>query len=499
MKRNVLLPLWFLLFAMAVNASARQPNIVILYVDDLGYGDLSCYGATAVQTPHVDKLAAEGLRFTDAHCPASTCTPSRFTLLTGRFALRNNAAILPGDAPALIRPGMPTLPAMLKEQGYTTAVLGKWHLGLGDGNIDWNGEVAPGPLEMGFDFSYIIPATGDRVPCVMVKNHHVEGLDSEDPIKVSFKQKVGSDPTGRERPDLLSQQADEQHSDTIVNGVSRIGFMSGGHAARWRDETVPYQMLREARGFMETNKEKPFFLYFAFHDVHDPHMPGHRFKGASGLGLREDTILQMDWFTGQLVDCIEALGLKENTLIIFSSDNGPVLTDGYMDEGLETLGDHRPAGPYRGGKYSAFEAGTRVPHIVTWPGTIQPGISDALVGHVDLYASIARLIGYELQDGEAPDSMDTLDAFMGRADKAREFLVEESYTLGLRSKQYKYIRPVAKKGQNWIEENKNIESGLSTEAQLFDLSNDPGESRNIAGNHPETVQKMETELQRLIK
>jgi arylsulfatase A-like enzyme len=489
---------WTAVLGLALSVQAETPNIVLLYVDDLGYGDLGCYGATAVETPHVDRLAGEGLRFTDAHCPAATCTPSRYSLLTGRYAFRRGAEILDGNAPLLITPGTPTLPGMLKENGYATAVIGKWHLGLGDGTVDWNGAVAPGPLEIGFDFSYIIPATGDRVPCVMLKNHHVEGLDPDDPIQVSYGKRIGDGPTGKERPDLLRQQADDQHTETIINGISRIGYMSGGHAARWRDETVPYQMLREARGFIRANRDRPFFLYFAFHDIHDPNLPDHPFVGATGMGPRGDAIVQMDWFTGQLVHFLEQQGLKENTLIIFSSDNGPVVTDGYEDHGLELLGDHRPAGPFRGGKYSAYEAGTRVPHIVVWPGTIRPGISDALVGHVDLYASIARLIGHPLGDGEAPDSLDTLDVFLGRSQGGREFLLEEAFTLALRTQTAKYIQPVQKQGHAWIQANKNIASGLSTEPQLFDVEKDPGETRNLAASRPETLAMMEAELRRIV-
>ena len=301
-KRFLTLIFSSLLLLGTLIAKTDTPNIVIIYVDDLGYGDLSCYGAKEVQTPNIDKLAQGGLQFTDGHCSAATCTPSRFSLLTGRYAFRDGAAILPGDAPMLIQPGMPTLPSMLQKKGYKTAVIGKWHLGLGDGNIDWNGKITPGPLEIGFDYSYLIPATGDRVPCVLVENHHVAGLDSEDPIEVNYKTKVGNDPTGLENYAMLRQGADFEHAKTIVNGISRIGYMSGGNAARWRDETIPYQMLAKARTFMNENKNQPFFMYFAFHDIHVPRLPAHRFEGATNMGPRGDAIVQMDWVTGQLME-----------------------------------------------------------------------------------------------------------------------------------------------------------------------------------------------------
>src|SRR4051812_27058396 len=199
---------WVLIIAafagcQSVKKDNSRPNIIIIYIDDLGYGDVSCYGATRVQTPNVDRLAKNGLQFTDAHCTAATCTPSRFSLLTGSYAFRNEAAILPGDAPLLIRPGTATLPAMLQHAGYATAVIGKWHLGLGDGVINWNKRIQPGPAQIGFDYSFLIPATLDRVPTVFVENQQVVNLNPNDPITVSYDHKVGTDPTGLERPDML--------------------------------------------------------------------------------------------------------------------------------------------------------------------------------------------------------------------------------------------------------------------------------------------------------
>ncbi len=494
--------LFFILVAFfslnSLLAKDEKPNIVIIYVDDLGYGDLSCYGATNVQTPNVDQLAKNGIRFTDAHCSAATCTPSRYSLLTGSYAFRNNASILPGDAPLIIDVNTPTLPGMLQKKGYKTAVIGKWHLGLGDGNVDWNSEIKPGPLEIGFDYSYLIPATGDRVPCVMVENHHVLGLDPKDPIQVSYKKKVGNDPTGIEQPELQRFKADKEHAKTIVNGVGRIGYMTGGNAARWKDETVPYQMLHKARTFMNENKDEPFFLYFAFHDIHVPRLPDHRFEGATSMGVRGDAIVQMDWVTGQLMQHLEDLGISENTMIIFSSDNGPVLNDGYEDQAIDKLGTHQPAGPYRGGKYSAYEASTRVSTIVQWPAVIKPGVSDALIGHVDLYASIAALLGHKLTGNEAPDSYNLLEALIGQSEKGRDFLLEESFTYSLRKGNYKYIQPVKKWLPKWIEEKKNIESGGSFKPQLFDLSKDIREEKNVAEKKTKLVKEMQAEIDRII-
>jgi arylsulfatase A len=487
-----------IIFGGLVVQAEEKPNIVIIYLDDLGYGDVSSYGAIDVETPNVDRMAENGIKFTDAHASAAMCTPSRFSLLTGSYAFRENATILPGDAPILIKEKTPTLPGMLQKHGYKTAVIGKWHLGLGDGNVDWNDKIAPGPLEVGFDYSYLIPATGDRVPCVLVENHHVVGLDPDDPIEVSYGEKIGDDPTGLENPELLRYGADEQHAKTIVNGISRIGYMSGGNSARWNDETVPHQMLHKARNFISENKENPFFLYFSFHDIHVPYTPDYRFQGASEIGLRGDAIVQMDWITGQLMTHLEKLGIAENTMIVFSSDNGPVLTDGYDDGAPENLGKHKPSGPFRGGKYSAYEAGTRVPTIVYWPSVIEPGLSDALWGQVDLYASVAAMLNHELKDGEAPDSENVMDAIMGKSDEGRECLLKEAYTFTLRKGDYKYIQPVEEVEQSWIENTKGIESGLQTVPQLYDLSKDISETTNIADKEKKILREMKKELERIV-
>lgn len=488
-----------LIYIVGFSQTKSKPNIIIIYVDDLGYGDLSCYGAKAVQTPNVDKLANEGVLFTDAHCSASTCTPSRFSLLTGRYAFRDKASVLPGDAPMLIKPDMPTLPGILQQNGYKTAVVGKWHLGLGDGNVDWNGKISPGPLEIGFDYSYLIPATGDRVPCVMVENHYVVGLDPDDPIEVSYKHKVGNDPTGTENYDLLRYGADPQHANTIINGVSRIGYMSGGNAARWRDETVPHQMLQKARAFMKENKDDPFFLYFAFHDIHVPRLPDQRFEGATDMGVRGDAIVQMDWITGELMKTVEQLGIKEETLVIFTSDNGPVVDDGYADDSTERLGKHKPSGPYRGGKYSSYEAGTRVPTITYWSSHIKPGKSNALLSQVDLYSSIAQLVGHQLKDDEAPDSQNYLNAYLGESPRGRTFLLEESYAFSLRMDNYKFIQASNSKAYTWIHFLKSIQSGISEEPQLYNLKKDPKEFKNIATKNKKQLKIMQSELNRILE
>jgi arylsulfatase A-like enzyme len=479
-------------------SAKNLPNIVILYVDDLGYGDLGSYGAKGVETPNIDALAKEGIRFTDAHSSAATCTPSRYSLLTGQYAFRNNAAILPGDAPLIIDHTNPTLPAMLKKAGYTTGVVGKWHLGLGDGFVDWNKAVKPGPIELGFDYSFLMPATGDRVPTVYLENHHVVGLDKNDPITVSYEKRIGDRPVGTQNPELLKQTADLQHSATIVNGISRIGWMKGGKSAEWVDEDFPHVFTNKAKSFIAENKDKPFMLFFPFHDIHVPRVPNKMFAGKSSMGVRGDAIAQMDWMSGQIIDELKKQGVYENTLIIFSSDNGPVLDDGYNDNAVQMLGDHDPSGDYRGGKYSAFEAGTRVPMIVTYPnGMKTKGDSAALISHIDFYRSLAALTGTELADTEAIDSENIIAALLDAKTPARTEMLEESFTLSLRDGDWKYIAPPTGTTPDWLA-NKDIEMGLQAKPQLYLLSDDKKERVNIADKYPERVKSMQQRIEQII-
>lgn len=474
-------------------ASSDKPNIVIFYVDDLGYGDLSSYGATSVNTPNVDRLAKNGIRFTDGHTTAATCTPSRYSLLTGEYAFRKKARILKGDAPLLIDPARPSLPKMLAKAGYTSAVVGKWHLGLGskEAPADWNNAVKPGPLEIGFDYSFLLPATGDRVPTVYLENHHVVGLDKNDPLYVSYSKKIGDRPTGYERPDLLRQRANGGHNKSIINGISRIGWMQGGKSAEWVDEDFYKVFTDKANTFIQTNKSKPFFLFFSFHDIHVPRLPHSMFQGKTAMGVRGDAIVQMDWITGQVVNELEKHGILDNTLIIFTSDNGAVLDDGYFDKALALVGDHKANGIYRGGKYSAYEGGTRVPTIVHYPAKVSPGVSEALVSQVDIYASLAAMLNVDLAADEAIDSQDISSAFLNANNVGRTEVLEESKTLSYRQGLWKYIRPARP------DKNKRNETGYSLKPQLFDLSLDPSEQNNLAKDFPEKVIAFEARIKQI--
>ena len=477
--------------------SARHPNIVVMYADDLGFGDVSCYGATALDTPNIDRLASEGLMFYQGYATAATCTPSRYSLLTGSYSWRNERAhILPGDAPLIIDPGTATLPSVLKEAGYTTGVVGKWHLGIGEGNQNWNEPLPLTPLDVGFDDSYIMAATNDRVPCVYLDGRDVVGLDPSDPIEVEYDRNKPFPglPTGKDNPELLKMMFHHGHDMSIVNGVSRIGYMRGGEAALWVDEDMADVFLEKAVSFVEENKEGPFFLYYAFHQPHVPRLPHPRFVGRTGLGPRGDAIAEMDWCVGEMLDALERCGLKEDTIVVFSSDNGPVLNDGYYDEAVDLCGDHRPAGPLRGGKYSMYDGGTRVPFIVSWPGAVETGESDALVSQVDFFASFAALAGVSLDAG--PDSVDVLDALLGQSDTGRAEIVLEGVQAKtvLRQGDWVFIPPHQGPPVNT---NVNIETGNSPVPQLYNLSGDIGQIENVASIYPDVAERMADRLREI--
>lgn len=468
------------------STAASPPNIIVIYLDDLGYGDVSAYGGTELMTPNIDRLANGGMRFTNGYASSATCSPSRYALLTGSYPWRNkNARILPGTAPLLIDTAQATLPKMLQENGYHTGIVGKWHLGLGSGHVDWNARITPGPNQVGFDYSYIMAATQDRVPTVYIKDGYVENLDPNDPIGVNYKTNFEGEPTGKENPELVEMKWHHGHNNSIVNGIPRIGFMKGGNSAKWVDEDMADQFLMEAQNYVKAHKNEPFFLYYAMQQPHVPRTPHPRFAGASGMGPRGDVILEADWCVGEFIKTLEAEGLLENTLIIISSDNGPVLNDGYYDDAVEKIGDHQPAGPLRGGKYSLFEAGTRVPFITYWKGMIEPGTSDALVCQLDLFQSLASLVKSEV---EVEDSEQLLEVFLGKSNAGRDNLVIEATSrTALRQGNWVLIPPYKGKPLN---EKVNIENGTAAMYQLYDLSSDLGQEENLATSNPEKLQEL---------
>lgn len=483
----------FLGLALAASVHAAPPNIIVILADDLGYGDVSAYGATEIRTPHLDRLAASGVRFTQGYATSATCTPSRYALLSGIYPWRNkDARILPGDAPLIIKPGSPTLPAVLRQAGYRTGVVGKWHLGMGLDRVDWNALITPGANEVGFDTSFLMAATQDRVPTILVEDGRAVGLSPDDPIEVSYQRNFPGEPTGRENPELLKMHPSHGHDMSIHNGISRIGYQRGGKSARWVDEDLADVFTDRAKAFLAENRDRPFFLYFPLHQPHVPRTPHARFVGRSGMGPRGDTILELDWCVGEIMDELQRLNLTERTLIILSSDNGPVVNDGYHDDAVAKLGRHTPAGPLRGGKYSLFDGGTRVPFLVSWPGTVAPGVSNALVCQIDLLASLAALAGQPIPEGL--DSENVLPALLGRSPAGRDTLIlEASGNLALRTLDWTYIPPHAGPRVN---ANVGIETGRAPEPQLYRIREDIGQTTNVAANHPDVVADLAARLAR---
>ena len=442
----------------AVKKSAQQ-NVVVIYADDLGFGDLGCYGSRKIDTPNLDRLCAEGLKFTNAYSTSAVCTPARFSILTGRYPFRNDQAhILPGDAGCIIKRELDTVPKLFQRAGYHTGIVGKWHLGLGDGSkpIDWNQEINLTPIDLGFEESFIFPATADRVPCVFLE--------------------------GR-----------------IVNGIGRIGYMRGGSKAVWKDEELAETFLNRAKQFISDSckAEKPFFLYYALHQPHVPRVPSARFEGATGLGPRGDVIAELDWCVGEVMAALEKEGILDNTMIIFSSDNGPVLDDGYLDRAYELNGTHRAAGPLRGGKYSKFDGGTRIPFIVYSSALKHRGVSEALISQVDLYASFAHMLGIETREDSAVDSQDRYAALIGEDPAGRSELMTEDLSCGkmLRCGRWVYLSP--SEGAPYMPFTR-IETGLSKDPQLYNMDYDIGQQNNIAWDYADQVEKMEKRLQEIL-
>lgn len=481
-----------------MNVASKQynrPNIVVIYMDDLGYGDIGANGATEIKTPNIDALAQGGIRFTNGYASSATCTPSRYALLTGQYPWKNKRAkILKGTAPLIISKAQITLPKLLRQHGYHTGIVGKWHLGLGNGNVNWNKKITPGPNEVGFDYSYIMAATQDRVPTVYIEDGNVVGLDKNDPIEINYKKNFLGQPTGKNNPELLTMKWYNGHNSSIVNGISRIGYMKGGAAATWSDIDMADHFLDKAQNYVKEHKQQAFFLYYALQQPHVPRTPHPRFVGASGLGPRGDVIVEADWMLGEFMKTLEVTGVLDNTLIFFSSDNGPVLNDGYEDDAVEKIGKHKPSGAFRGGKYSLFEAGTHVPFISYWKGKIQPKVSDALVCQIDLLASVAKIIGVGIN---GTDSKDLSDVLLGNSNTGREELVlEAKMKTALRKGDWVMIPPY--KGKP-INKKVHIELGISKQYQLYNLKEDVGQQKNLASALPEKLEEMKASLEQQLK
>ncbi|VGO13209.1 Arylsulfatase [Pontiella desulfatans] len=476
----------------------KNPNIIIIYADDLGYGDLGCYGATKVQTPNIDRLATEGRRFTDAHSASAVCTPSRLGMLTGDYPFRHNIWGPAATSASLMVPvGRTTVPSMLKSEGYETAIIGKWHLGFGYSGPDWNGDLKPGPLEVGFDSYFGVPKVNSGVPYVFVENHRVVGLDPADPLVASG-----------------------QATNVLYYPLKTMTGMSGGEAAHllYRDYDLGNQWAARATQWIEEHQDHPFFLYLPTTQIHHPFTPDPRWIGTSQCGLYGDFIHEFDWIVGQVMDTLDALGLAENTLIIVTSDNGGMLNgDGNTVEGGKTAWNagHKQNGDLLGWKFGVWEGGHRIPLIARWPGKIEAGsISGELMSSVDFLATFAAITGRGLEEGEGLDSFNMLPAFLGNpAAPIRDtLLLQPRYDSGVsfRKGNWMYIPRRGDAGFGgdqggpgavaWtglensdIDENGNYVAGAPT-TQLYDLENDLSQTVNVVTNYPDIATTMADEL-----
>ena len=458
--------------ATAGETGSGAPNIVVILADDVGWGDPSCYGATKLSTPNMDRLARDGKRFLNSHASASCCTPTRYSMLTGQYSWRRDAGglnrgVAEGASPLLIPTDMATAPGLLKDAGYQTAVIGKWHLGFGTAKPDFNAELRPGPLEIGFHEYFGLPATNDRIPTVLIRDHKVIGLDPNDPIEYTYNK----------------EEAKKLGLSPFAAGRNRIGWAKGGQAAWWKDTELADTFTDESVRFIERNKEKKFFLFFAPHDVHAPVIPHPRFVGKTGVSTRADMLMELDWSVGQILDTLDRLGLAKNTLVIFSSDNGAYVTD---EKG------HRPNGPFKGEKSQLWEGGHRVPFLCRWPARISPGVSEALVSTLDIPATICAAAGVSIPAKALPDSFNLLPAMLGQKDaRAREDLVIMSGTghLALRSGSLKWIPDLAF-ADGW-KGGSQKSKGTKPRPALFDLATDPGEKENLIDKRPEDSKRLD--------
>ena len=467
-----------------------KPNVVVILADDLGYGDLSCQGATKVHTPNIDRLAVEGRRFTDAHSPASVCTPTRYNLLTGRYAWRtwNSSGTVWANDPMLIDPDRFTLADLMKRQGYRTACLGKWHLGFGSPEMsgwddvlgpDYNGPLRPGPLDVGFDYFWGIPHVG-QLPHVIIENDRVLGLEADDPIRMLPDKRPGFEKNYLERPRL---------------GLAAALGVSGGKAARYEHENLAIMLTdRAVRWIREQSSEQPFFLYLAHRNIHGPLRPNPRFRGKSEIGVYGDFLLELDWSVGEVLNTLDEQGLADNTLVIFTSDNGAIQTYREIVDSAEIQG-HKINGLLRGQKTDAYEGGCRVPLLARWPGRIPPGTnSDALVALTDLLATFADYFEVSLPENAGEDSFSFLGAMLGHKPRqvVREALVTDSFraVMAIRRGDWKLI--LSQNGGGVATHDLPVDPEKPV-AQLYELDRDVGESTNLYEKYPDRVRSL-TEL-----
>ncbi len=476
---------------------ASPPNVVFILADDLGYGDVGCYNPQSkVPTPNLDRLAAQGMRFTDAHSPSTVCTPTRYSLLTGRMAFRTGMrGVFTGvGGPCMIEAERLTLPGVLRSKGYATACFGKWHVGMTffdkDGEpinqnglaavrrVDYSRASPDAPVHRGFDrfFGTVsCPTTdwlyafvdGDRIPIP--------------PTGIVDRSPLPKHPYSRDnRPGLIAPGFDLEEVDLVF--------------------------LDKSRAFLEEHVKKrpnkPFFLFHSAQAVHLPSFPADRFKGKTQAGPHGDFIFELDWIVGELMKTLDRLGVAENTVVMFSSDNGPETTTT-----VHMRADHHHDGarPWRGVKRDQWEGGHRVPLIVRWPGTVKPGsTTDQLVSLTDVMATCAAIVGAQLPDEAAEDSYDFLPVLLGKqgARPVREYLLQQTISLALsiRNGKWKFLDHKGSGGNRYDRGRMRPfalpEKAPNAPGQLYDLETDPGETTNLYFEHPKIVAKLEAQLER---
>ena len=470
---------------------SMKPNIVLIFADDLGYGDLSCYGATKLQTPNIDKLASQGRLFTDAHSASAVCSPSRYGKMTGRYPHRKNywgPAV--NNTPLTIDTDRETISSLTKKAGYQNAFFGKWHLGFGEKQPNWNEELKPGPLELGFDYFYGIPCANSVAPYVYIENHRVLGLEKNDPIAV-----------GGETHTVIMEG----------KGAGRIGGAKKAHDLYVDNKIGTNLTQRSINWIEERDREKPFFLLLSTTNIHHPFTPDEQFLGTSQAGLYGDFIHELDWMTGQIMEALEAQGIADNTILIFTSDNGGMLNE----EGQRAIKKgHNMNGKFLGSKFGAWEGGHRIPMIIRWPGKVPAGSqSDALISHIDFLATFAVITGQTLDNTE--DSLNQLETITESPKQAvRDTLVicpNSPYHLSVRKGDWVYIPnrgeggfQTQKIGEHHVggaisvlytgKENNDIINGKyrknAPQEQLYNLKIDPYQSQNIVNENPEIAKEL---------
>ena len=481
---------------------AKKYNIVFILADDLGYGDLGCFGATKVQTPRIDRLASEGVSFTNAYSPHSVCTPTRYSLMTGRYAWRtwNGHETVWANDPMLIDSSRTTLPEILKSAGYRTAIIGKWHLGFGSPNSpgwddqegpDYNLELNPGPLEAGFDYFYGIPHVGQQ-PHMFIENHHVVGLDPDEPMEI-----------------ILDERYTDRASYVNRDNMPPAHKFKGYGSARYEHEDVAVILTDKAVKWIEAESNEPFFLYFAHRNIHTPLKPNDRFANSSEIGKYGDFIHELDWSVGEILDALDRMGLTDNTIVFLASDNGGVKD--YQDSKIIEIIGHRPNGPFFGQKTECYEGGVHIPFIVKWPGVVQKNSkSEKLVALTDTYATIAELLNHPLLWNEGEDSFSYLSELQGTLSDQpeRQCVVTDSKCglFAIRKGDWKFITGQGGGGAHWNEdEHVRIvthkwnykDDADNPPGQLYNLRIDPGETNNLYYSHPEKVAELRDKLREI--